>query len=137
VKSNPQHVDRRLQQLRVDGPQKGREATVARDQRPISIDGISGVRLVCRQESMNRLARRLKIGVIEAPLRELGGKSRDVQQKIPIARRRLKMLRETLEHLAARLCTAGLEEAQMLGRDAAVVRQLQLSQVPPQAPLSQ
>jgi hypothetical protein len=89
------------------------------------------------EDHVERLAHRLELGVLEGALGEGRGVARGEQQSILLAERNLQSLEDPEQHLAARLRAAGLDEAQMAGRDPSLESQLELGDPPSLAPLTQ
>lgn len=89
------------------------------------------------EDHVERIAHRLKFGVLEGALGEGWGVARAEQQSILLAERNLQPLEDPEQHLAARLRAAGLDEAQVAGRDPSVESQLELGNPPSLAPLTQ
>ena len=126
----PEHVDRGLEQFGVDPVPEERRSPIGLDQVPETIDDQRRVRLVCLQQPAERLAQRshhlavvglLQIGRSEAP-RE--------QQAVALGDRQVQMLGEVDEELATRARAAGLDEAEVLGGEVRVQRQVQLAEAP-------
>src|SRR5580692_2775372 len=65
--------------------------------------------------------------------RELGRE----QERIALAKRDAEVFRQVKDHLAARLCPARLDIAQVPTGDSCPGRQLQLREMPPLAPLAE
>jgi hypothetical protein len=63
--------------------------------------------------------------------------ARGEQQSILLAERNLQPLEDPEQQLAARLRAAGLDEAQMAGRDPSLKSQFELGDPPSLAPLTQ
>jgi hypothetical protein len=123
-----EHVDRRVQQRRVDPvPQQGRRR-VGLDQVPEPVHDQRRIRLVGVEQPPQRLAQRLHhlpvVRLLQVGRREAARQ----QQPIALGHRQVEALCEVDEELAAGARAAGLDEAEMLGREIRVQRQLELAQ---------
>ena len=134
VDREPKHVDRGLEELGVDPVPEERRGAIGLDQVPETVDDQRRVRLVCLQQPAERLAQRphhlavvglLQVGRSEAPCE---------QQAVALGDRQVEVLGEVDEELAARARAARLDEAQVLGGQVRVQRQLHLREPPLGAP---
>ena len=131
-----EQVDRWLQELLVDAVPEQRCGAVGLDQVPQPVDDQRRVRLVRLQQPLERFPQRLHhlsvVGQLQIRRREAARE----QQPIALGDRQIEVLREVDEQLTARAGAAGLDEAQVLGRDMGVQRELELAQAalrPPEA----
>ena len=92
VQAEAQDVDRRLEQSRVDPSQEGPGDVVGRNERPVPVDSMGGVGSMAGQHEVDRVARRLEGGVIEAPLRVGGGVPGGNEQGVALAQWNLEMV---------------------------------------------
>jgi hypothetical protein len=134
VDPEAEHVDRWLEELRVDPvPEQGRGA-IRLDHVPQPVDDQRRVGLVRLEQPPERLAERSHhlpvVGLLQIGGREAAGE----QQPIALGDRQVEVLGQVDEKLAARCGPAGLDEAQVLGRDVGVQGQLELAQAAPRAP---
>jgi hypothetical protein len=129
-----EHVDRRLQQRRLDPvPQQGR-GRVRLDQIPEPVHDQGWIRLVGVEQPSQRLAQRLHhppvVGLLQVGRREAARE----QQPVALGQRQVEALSEVDEQLPARPRAAGLDEAEVLGREVRLQRELELAQPPARPP---
>ena len=89
------------------------------------------------QDEVERLAHRGHVGVVERALAVDGRVAGGEQQVVALTQRDLELLGQVQDHLAAGLRAAGLDEADVPGRDAGVEREVELAAPPPLAPVAQ
>ena len=128
MNSQAEHVDRWLEELRVDTVPKKRRGSIGLDQVPEPVDDQSRVRLVRFEQPLQRLAKRPHhrsvVGLVQVGRREAARE----QQPIALGDRQVEALGEMDQQLAARARAAGLDEAEVLGREARVERELELAE---------
>ena len=129
-----EQVDRRLEQLGVDAVPEQRRGSVGLDQVPQPVDDQRRVRLVRLEQPRQRLPQRLHhlpvVGQLQIGRREAARE----QQAVALGDRQVEVLGQVDEELAARAGPAGLDEAQVLGRDVRVEGQLELAEAASRAP---
>ena len=137
MEAQAQHVDGRAQQGWIGAADKAADGGVGGNQRPVAVDGQRRVGLVAREHEVHRLARGLQRRVLQLALGEHGGKARGDQQHVALAQGDIELLGQVEHHLARGLRASGLEEAQVLGRDLGLEREVELAHAPPLAPFAQ
>ena len=129
-----QQVDRWLEELGVDAVPEQRRGSIGLDQVPEPVDDQRRVRLVRLEQPLERLPKRLHhlpvVGQLQIGRREAARE----EQPVAFGDRQIEVLGQVDEELAARAGPAGLDEAQVLGRDARVQRQLELAEAASRAP---
>lgn len=96
-----------------------------------------GIRLVCREESFDRLSYECQLGIVERALAEDRREVRGEEETVALAQRHLQPIGQMEEHLPARPCAPGLDEAQMTGRDCGARREVELADAAPSTPFAQ
>jgi len=139
VHPEPQHVDRRREQRRVDVDAVGqhRHRRVGGDEVPVAVDDDRRVGLVAAEDQVERLTHRRELGGVQRALRKRRGVARGQQQLVALPERHLQLLGDPQQHVAPGLRSPGLDEAEMPRRDPRVERQLELGHAPPRAPFAQ
>ena len=117
VQAQPQHVDRRLEQLRADVAGEQRDAGVRVDQLPPAVHHRGRVGLVAVQDAFQRVADGLELGLGQAAFGVGGREAAGQQQRVAVAQRHVEVLGQVQDHLAGRPGPAGLDEAQVPGGD--------------------
>jgi hypothetical protein len=134
VNAEAEHVDRRLEELRVHPVPEKRRGSIGLDQVPEPVDDQGRVRLVRLEQPLERLPKRLHhlpvVRQLQIGRREAPGE----QQSIALGHRQMQVLGQVDEELATRAGPAGLDEAQMLGRDVRVQGQRELAEAASRAP---
>ena len=115
MKSDPQEIDRRLEQLRVDLDHRRQPGhwAVGRDEVPGAIEYHRWKGLVRGEDSVERLAHGLELRIGEGALGKCRRVTGDEQELISFPERDLELLGNRQEHLTPRLGATGLDEAQM------------------------
>jgi hypothetical protein len=136
MEADPDHVDRRLEQLRgdLDARGQGEHGGVGGDHVPDAIDRDRRIGLVAREDLVQRVSHRGEIGVVQGPLRIGRGVARREQQPIPLPKWDPELIHDPQQRLAARQGAARLDKAQMAGRDPGVEGEPELGQVPALTP---
>ena len=128
------HVDRGLEQLGVDPVPEERRGPIGLDQVPETVDDQRRVRLVCLQQPAERLAQRSHHLAVEGLLQVGRSEAAGEQQAVALGDRQVEVLGEVDEELATRARAARLDEAEVLGGEVRVQRQLHLREPPLGAP---
>ena len=89
------------------------------------------------EHEIDRLARRLQRRILERALRKHRRVAGRDQQHVALAQRHVELLGEPQHHLARGLRAPGFEEAQMLGGDLGLEREIELAQAAALAPFAQ
>jgi hypothetical protein len=134
VNAEAEHVDRWLQELRVDAVPEQRRGPIGVDHVPEPVDDQSRVRLVRLEQPPERLPKRLHhlpvVGQLEIGRREAARE----QQPIALGDRQVELLGQVDQELPARAGAPGLHEAQVLGRDVRVERERELAEAASRTP---
>ena len=136
MQAQPQHVDGRAQQQRIDAVEEARDGAVRRHHVPMAVDRQRRIGLVSGQHQIDRLARGIERRVGERPLRKHRRKTRGDQQNVALAQRNIELLGKMQDHVAGRLGAARLEKAQVLGRDLGLAGEIELAHAPALAPFA-
>jgi hypothetical protein len=88
------------------------------------------------QHALERVAHGRHLRRVDRPLLVRGREAGGQQQVVAVAQRHVELVGEVQHHLAARLRTARLQEAEVAGRDAGLERQVELAQPPPPSPVA-
>jgi hypothetical protein len=134
VNAEAEHVDRWLEELRVDAVPEKRRGAIGLDQVPEPVDDQSRVRLVRFEQPLERLPKRLHHVTVVGQLQIRRGEAAREQQSVALGDRKIEVLGQVDEELATRARPAGLDEAQVLGRDVRVQGQLELAEAASRAP---
>ena len=134
VNAEAEHVDRWLEELRVDAVPEQRGGPVGLDQVPEPVDDQRRVRLVRLEQPLERLSKRLHHLAVVGQLQIGRRKAAREQQSVALGDRQIEVLGQVDEELAARAGPAGLDEAQVLGRDVRVQGQRELAEAASRAP---
>jgi len=114
-----------------------RGAAVRFQDRPVAIDDDRRIRLLLAQHEVERAPRLLERRRVEIRRAIHGRVAGGHQQLVAIAQRHVEHAREDEHHFAARLRTAGLDEAHVPRRHARFARKIELAHAAPRAPLAQ
>ena len=138
VQPRPHHVDRWLEQRRVDPLRQHPHAPVGRDQVPAAVDDDGGVGFVAGEDHLQCLAHRCHLRVaLQRAFREDRRVAGGEQHPVALAEGDFEPLGEQQDHLRARGRATGLDKAQVPRGDPGLERQLHLRQPPPGPPLPQ
>ena len=137
MQAQAQHVHRRLQQLGGAAGDQQRHDRVVRDHRPVPVDGERRPRLVRLQHQLDRGAAGGQRRVVEAALGEHRREAGGGEPAVALAQRHVEPIGEAQHHLAARLGAAGLEIAEVAGRDLGLAGEVELAEAAAQAPVAQ
>ena len=101
------------------------------------VDRERRIGLVTFQHQIDRLARLLQGRVVQRPLRKHRRISGRDQQHVALAQRHVEPLGEPQHHVARGLRAPGFEEAQMLGRNLGIEREIELAEAAALPPFAQ
>ena len=136
MQAEPDDVDRRRQQHRIDPGDQVPDRLVRRRHGPVPVDRQGRVRLMHRQDQVDALARDAEIGIVERPLlvgrRESGG----AQEHIPVTQRNRQPVGQQQQHLPTRVSSPGLQETEMFRGDLGVAGEIQLASPAALTPLA-
>ena len=123
-------------ELRSSPSPEKRRCSIGLDQVPEPVDDQSRVRLVRLEQPLEqeRLPKWLHHLPVVGQLQNRQAQAAREQQSIALGDRQIEVLGQVDEELAARAGTAGLDEAQVLGRDVGVQGQLELAHAAPRTP---
>ena len=137
VQARAQHVGGRREQVLGQPGHHQPGGPVVGDERPAAVDRDRRVGVVAVEHELDRVVDRLHLGLVERALlvdrRVAGGE----QQPVALAQRHLELVGEVQDHLGARLGAAGLDEAEVAGRDAGLEREVELAEAAALAPVAE
>jgi len=129
-------VDRPLQQIGGHVVIKLRQRGIAGDDTPVPVERESGVGLLPLEHQIDGGARGGQRRILERTLGKDRGVACSHQQHIALAHRNVELLGKVQQHVAARLRSAGLDEAQMPGRNTGIAGEVELAEAAALAPLA-
>ena len=137
VQADPQDVDRRHQQRRVDAVEQQREPGVRAHEVPVAVDHQGRVRLGVPEHEVERVADRRHLGCVEVGVAVLGREAGGHQQLVAPAQRHVEVLGDVQDELPARPGAAGLDARQVAGRHLRLVGERELAEPARLAPAPQ
>jgi hypothetical protein len=137
VEADPEHVDRGSEQRRVGLADEHGHGGVGVDQVPGPVHHHRRVRLVAGQDLAQGRPDRRHLRGVQGRLPEGGRVASGEQQMVALAQRHLELLAQPQQHVAAGPGPAGLQEAQVPGRDLRLEGEVELAEAAALAPLAQ
>jgi epsilon-lactone hydrolase len=137
VQTQPEHVDRRFEQMCRGSSDERRKRTVGRHETPVPIDDERRIRLVPTQHLLDRVAYGTHPGGVELTLPVGRRVARGQEQLVSLAERHVESLGQMEDHPRAWARAAGFDEAQVSRRDVRLQRKLELTEPTATAPLTE
>jgi hypothetical protein len=137
MQTQPEHVDRRFEQVCGGSFEERRKRTVGRHETPVPIDDERWIRLVSAQHLLDRVAHGTHLGGAEVALPVGRRVARGQEQVVALAERDVESLGQMEHHLRARPRAARFEEAQVSRGDVRLPRKLELTEPTAMAPVTE
>jgi hypothetical protein len=122
MEGQPQRVDRRFQQVRRRAFGQQHDSGVGVDEIPLGVHDDCRVRLMPVEQRAQRVHHGGQRRCAEIVLRVSGRVATCEQQRVAFPQWHVEVLGQSHDHLAGGLGAAGLDEAQMTGRDLGLQR---------------
>ena len=137
MQAEPQHIDRRREQRRVDAGEQRRtalfDATIVQC-RSIASAGYGSCPASTRSIALRAAS---SAGSSSARCGNTGAKPGRDQQRVALAQRHVELLGEPQHHVARRLRPPGFEKAEMAGRNLGVAGKVELAEAAALTPLAE
>ena len=127
-------VDRWLHQLRIDTGEQRRHCRIGRDHGPCPVDRERRIGLVGLENEVDGRAGAIECGIAEGPVAEARRIAGGNQQGVALPQWHIELLGEVQHHLARRLRSPALDEAQVLLRDLGLGGERELAHMALRAP---
>jgi len=128
VQAQPDHVDRRRQQHRIDPGDQTADRLVRRRHGPMPIDRQSRIRVMHAQDQVDTLACRLKRRIVQRAFPIRRREPRRPQHHVPVAQRNRHPVGQMQQHLTTWRRPARLQETEVLRGDFRVAGEVELTQ---------